>query len=193
MRKLREEQILQTTEQPLSETDLSLLQTRRNKQLIYLLSTYLALAAVLLYTLIDGVSVINGRVSRFRNSRLSEEDIERFHLIAPYFCGIFFVILTIYFIRCYQRTLVPVIRELREKKKILLYFIPEKNEMAFFNRYYLSTPVMKKQQIEVSREDFYRIPAGEKLILEMTPYSQIMLRFTYDGIEIPVGFNPVEY
>jgi hypothetical protein len=188
MKKLIQEKILNTEERPLSDNDLAILKTRRNKQFQFLLSAYLPLAAILLYMTIDGLNFLQRERGRLR-SRLEfdDEDISQYHLVAPYVYGFFFLILTIYFTRLYMQSLAPVIKDIKMNKKTVLHYIPEKTEMAFFNRYYLSSPIFKKQQIEVSREDFHALPPGKTLMLEMAPGSQIVLRFKTDEREIKVN------
>jgi len=65
-----------------------------------------------------------------------------------------------------------------------LHIRPEKTEMAFFNKYFIATPVFRKQQVQIAREDFYSITDDKTLILELAPNSQAILRFTNNGKEI---------
>ncbi|HKO82081.1 MAG TPA: hypothetical protein VJU78_16855, partial [Chitinophagaceae bacterium] len=66
----------------------------------------------------------------------------------------------------------------------LLSIKVEKADMSFFSKYYLSTPVRMEQQIQISKEDFCSISDDSRLILEITPYSQIMLRLTNNEKQI---------
>jgi hypothetical protein len=187
MKKLLKEKIIKTEEQPLSGTDLSILTAKRNKQLSFLLYSYIPLAAILLYVFIDGIAVISREKFPYQKMEFSDEEEARFHLVAPYVCAFLFLLLTIFFIRFYLQTLAPLIKDVKQKKKLLLHYIPEKTEMAFFNRYYLSSPVVKKQQVEISREDFMSLPQQGNLVIEVLPHSQTILRFTNNGKEIKVS------
>lgn len=182
MKNLIADRIFKTEEEPLSDADLSILGVKRKNQLIIFYSGFIPLAAVLLYVLYDGISVIENR----SRHKFSEEDTERFYLVVPYVCGFCFLLLTGYFIYYYIRMLEPIIKDLKKKKKLLVHFIPEKTEMAFFGRFYLSSPVLKKRLVQVTYEDFCIILNGDPIILELAPHSRIMLRFTYNGKEIKV-------
>ena len=56
--------------------------------------------------------------------------------------------------------------------------------MAFFNKYYISIPIGKKQQVQIDRDDFYMITDNNSLILELAPYFQSTLRLANDEKEI---------
>lgn len=150
-----------------------------------MLTGFFPLAAVLLYIFLDGASMVNPR-KHFRSDEYAEEQSERFYTVVPYVCGFCFLLLTTYFIYYYITTVRPYIRDLKERKKLLLHFIPDKTEMRAFNKYYLSTPVIAKRQIQVQGDDFYSIINGDSIIIETLPYSCTILRFTYDGKEIKV-------
>lgn len=92
--------------------------------------------------------------------------------------------LTLFFIRFYLQTAAPFIKDIKQNKKLLLYIKPEKTEMAFFNKYYITTPVQKKQQVQIDSKDFNNLTGHSNLILEIATNSQIMLRLTSNGKEI---------
>jgi len=56
--------------------------------------------------------------------------------------------------------------------------------MDFFNKYFIATPLFKKQQIQIAKEDFYNIADDKPLILELAPNSHAILRFTNNGKEV---------
>jgi hypothetical protein len=187
MKKLIESRIIKTEERPLSDADILSLTTKRNKQITFSLSGFLPLAAILLYVTIDGMNVITRKkVLPINELEYTDERAQMFHTVIPYVSGFFLIMLIAFFTHHYLRTLAPLLRDLKHKKKLLLHFIPEKTEMGAFNKYYLSTPIVKKQQIEIKREDFYAIPNGDSLVLETAPYSHTVLRFTYKEKEIQV-------
>jgi hypothetical protein len=184
MKKIIQERILKTEEQPLSETDRTNLILKRNKQLIYLLSAYVPLALILAYVFLNGLSVIYREKYPYPKHEITDEDITNFALVAPYVCGFFFLLLTFFFIRYYLQTAAPLIKDIRKNKKHLLHIKPEKTEMAFFNRYYISTPIRIKQQVQIDKDDFHSINDSNPLILELAPYSQSILRLVSNGKEI---------
>jgi hypothetical protein len=187
MQKLMPERISRTEEGPLAKEDMELLKTRRNKQFLFLLSGYLPFILFGLYILLMGPGSLNtGRGSGpFRHQITIDENTKsRFWTVAPWFVGFLFIMLNIYFAKLYFQTLRPLIKDISSNKKQLLFFRPAKSEMAFFNRYYLSTPLYQNQQIEVSREDFAGIVDNDELCLEVGPQSNCIFRLSYRNKEI---------
>lgn len=187
MQKLIPERISYTEEKPLSKNDLELLKTKRNKQFLFLLSGYLPFIAFVLYFLIIGPDSLNiGRSSGLWRSKITIDDEQknRFWTIAPYFVAFIFLILNIYFAKLYFQSIQPLIKDIKLNKKQLLFFKSVKSPMAFFNKYYLSTPLYQNQQIEVSREDFDNITETNQLCLEVGPNSTFIFRLLNGEKEI---------
>jgi len=184
MRKLIQERIIKTEEHLLSASDKTKLIDKRNKQLKFLSISYIPLALILAYVFFSGPSVVYRDHYPYQKHEFTEEDISNFNLAAPYFCGFLFLLLTGFFIRYYLQTAAPVIKDIKGNKKFLLYVKTEKTDMSFFNKYYVTTPIFKKQQLSVSKEDFYNISDNDPLILELTPHSLEILKITSNGKEI---------
>lgn len=189
-KKIIEERILKTEEQLLSVPDKTELIKRRNKQLVFLLLAYVPLALILLFVYLDGLSIINRDRFPYQKHETTDEDIENFNLAAPYTCGVFFLLLSIFFVKIYIQTIAPLIKDIRKNKKLLLYIKPEKSDMAFFNKYYISIPIRNKQQVQINRDDFYSITNDSNLILELAPESQNILRLTNNGKQITFYNTP---
>ena len=175
VKKLIQERILNTEETLLSVEDRANLIRKRNKQLGYLLVSYIPLALILAYVFFSGPSA---------SYEMDDDDVKNFNIAAPYTCGFLFLLLTGFFIRYYLHTAAPLVKDLRKNKKLLLSIKVEKTDMSFFSKYYLSTPVRLEQQIQISKEDFYDISDDSRLILEITPHSQSMLRLTNNEKQI---------
>ena len=184
MQKIIKERIIRWEEHVLSETDRASLIAKRNKQIVFLLWSYVPLALILVYVFVNGLAVIYREKYPYPKHEIDEEDITRFALVAPYVCGFFFLMLTFFFIRYYLQTAAPLIKDLKKSKKLLIYIKPEKTEMAFFNKYYISTPIRKKQQVQIDRDDFHNITDNNSLMLELAPHSQAILRIVSNGKEI---------
>jgi hypothetical protein len=186
--KLMPERISRTEEKPLSGEDLALLKAKKNKQLIFLLSGYLPFIAFGLFILIMGPYSLNTPrrqiMGEFTKLNIDEEQKGRFWTVAPWFLGFMFILLTIYFGRLYFQSIKPLMKDIKLNKKQLFFFKPVKNPMAFFNKYYLSTPLYQNQQIEVSREDFESIHDNDELHLEVGPDSTFILRLCNGNKEI---------
>ena len=79
---------------------------------------------------------------------------------------------------------IALVQDLGAEKITTFQACPAKNPMAFFNKYYLSTPLFQNQQIEVSREDFDSITDHDELHIEMGPRSTYILRLCNGDKEI---------
>jgi len=184
MQKIIKERIIRWEEHVLSETDRASLIAKRNKQIVFLLWSYVPLALILVYVFVNGLAVIYREKYPYPKHEIDEEDITRFALVAPYVCGFFFLMLTVFFIHYYLQTVAPLVKDINKGKKHLLYIKSEKTEMAFFNKYYISSPIGKKQQIQIDREDFHNITDTNSPCLELAPHSETILRIVNNGKEI---------
>jgi hypothetical protein len=184
MRKLIRERIIKTEEQPLSASDKTKLIAKRNRQLKFLSISYIPLALILAYVFVSGPAVVYREKHSYPKHEITEDDISNFNKAAPYVCGFLFLLLTIFFIRYYLQTAAPLIKDIKGNKKLLLSVNPEKTDMGFFNKYYITTPIFKKQQLSVSKDDFYMISNNDPLILELTPHSLEILKITSNEKQI---------
>jgi hypothetical protein len=184
MKKIIQERIIRTEEEKLSEKDRADLLAKRNKKLLYLLTAYIPLALILSYVYFSGPSVAYRDNNPYPRHEITDDDIKNFSIAAPLICGFLFLMLTGFFLHYYLQSVAPLLKDLRNGKKLLLFIKPEKTEMAFFNKYFIATPIFKKQQVQISREDFNNITSDKPLILELAPHSHAILRFTNDGKEI---------
>jgi len=174
--KLMPERISYTEEELLSPDDNLVLKDKRDRRFFFLMSGYLPLLGVCAFLFLYGPDVLNFRHTRFQRMNITEDVRGRFWTIAPYFAIFFFLMATMLFAKFYFESLHPLIKDLKKGKKTLIFYKPKKTEMAFFNRFYLSTPLYNNQQIEVSREDFYSIDETVLLCLEMGSDSNFILR-----------------
>ena len=184
MKKILQERILRSEEQKLSDKDRADLIVKRNKKLLYLLTAYIPLALILLYVYVSGPSIVYRDSYPYPKHEISDDDIKNFNIAAPLFCGFLFLLLTGFFLRYYLQSVAPLTKDIRNNKKLLLHIRPEKTEMDFFNKYFIATPLFKKQQIQIAKEDFYNIADDKPLILELAPNSHAILRFTNNGKEV---------
>lgn len=176
MKELVQERIIKTEEQTLSAADAELLTIKRNRQLRFLVIPYLALALVLAYVFVSGPEGVTHVET--------DDDETNFNIAAPWVCGSMFLLLTGFFLRYYFETAAPLTKDIKRNKKLLVYVNPEKFDMGVFNQYFITSPVFKKQQISVARDDFYMISDTKPLVLELAPHSLEVLRITSDEKEI---------
>lgn len=171
--KLMPDRISRTGEGQLQPDEIKLLKDKVTRQLIIYLPGYLLIAGGALFILIDAAGSFKTIVSPSVN--LDEEETGRMAKLAPYFCSFVFLMSTIFFGKIFYQTILPILKDIKQKTKTLIYYTPHKSAMAFFNRYYLSTPLFNNQQVEVSSEAFNSIAEHEEICLEAGKYSLFVL------------------
>lgn len=183
-KKLIQERIIKTEEQDLSDDDRLCLVEKRNKQLKFLLISYLPLVLILVYMLVNGLNEIYDHKFPLEKHEITKEDVTNFNIAVPWVCGGLFLLLTGFFLNYYLQSAAPFIKDIKKNRKQLLFVNPEKTDMSVFNKYYLTTPIFKKQQMAISKEAFYSISGTEPVILEIAPNSLEVLRITSNGKEL---------
>src|SRR5688572_3394366 len=184
MKKLIQERIIRTEEKLLSEPDKTKLVIKRNRQLKFLIVSYVPLALILAYVFFSGPDVVYRDHYPYPKHEITDEDVSNFSTVAPYFCGFLFLLLTGFFGQYYLKSVAPLVKDIKGNKKLLVFVSPEKTDMSIFNKYYITTPIFKKQQLSVSKDDFYKISQNDPLVLELAPYSLEVLNITSNDFEI---------
>jgi len=148
--------------QPLTKAELNILKSIRNKRLFYILSSYIALVTVLLNAWEkDWLNIIF----------IKKEDLTKFGKFGPYFTLLLFLLLTIFFVSFYFRTVHPLIKDIRKGMKSIIYFKPEIFKTPFFVEYYIITPIKKKQRIKINTELYNNILINDLASISLVPYS----------------------
>lgn len=161
-----------------------MLKKQRDRQLLFFIPPYIVLAGIVTYLWSSGVDSLNAGRSRYMRMEFSEDDAMRFRVVAPYAFSFFLLLGTIYFGRVFFLVILPIMKDIKSAGKSLVYYIPDKNPMPFFNKYYLSSPLYNKRQIQVSREDFESIPDNTEICLEIGAVSQTVLRLQYNNRDL---------
>ena len=94
MKKIINERILTTREQPLSQKDRRELIARRNKKAFYVFSAYIPLALILVYVFFSGPSVVYRDNYPYPKHEITDDDVSNYNIAAPLVCGFFFLLLT---------------------------------------------------------------------------------------------------
>lgn len=160
-----------TKMEPLTVKEIQALTNKVVKQLKIYVPGYLLLTAIAIWILVEGPSVLPGRLG----TSTSENTTTLFWTVAPYFSLFLFLLTTVFLSTYYFRSIRPFIRDIKQGKKIAVFYRPKKTAMTLFNRYYITIPLCNNQQIEVSRPDFDRIKEEDLLCLEMGPSSNFIL------------------
>src|SRR6185295_4751741 len=164
-----------TKMEPLTLNEIRLMKNKVVRQLRVYVPGYLLLTAIAIWFLLRGPEVLNDFKSRFKRLDITEDTRALFWVVAPYFSLFLFLLTTIFLAIYYFKSVRPFIRDIKEGKKIAVFYRPRKTAMALFNRYYITIPLYNNQQIELSKADFDKIREEEFLCLEMGPSSNFIL------------------
>ncbi len=167
--------ISHTKMEPLTLNEIALMKSKVIKQLKIYVPGYLLLTAIAIWILMEGPSVLPMRSSRVQNMDADENTRTLFWTVAPYFSLFLFVLTTVFLAIYYFKSVRPFIKDIKEGKKIAVFYRPKKTAMALFNRYYITIPLYNNQQIELRKADFDKIREEEFLCLEMGPSSNFIL------------------
>jgi hypothetical protein len=176
-----------TEQRPLTEDERGILWRIVNRKLRFLLSTYVVLATILFFLWFFGRKGISG--SRWGRPRipLTEEQVSRFALLAPYLAGFFFILLTIYFYRHYRKLTYPYIKDVREGVKTVMFFVPERYKTPYFDAYYLKTAFRKKSMIRISKQLYDSIGPESFASIAYTPHAKFV--FAIECENVKMNFN----
>jgi hypothetical protein len=151
---------------------------------------YLVLTGIAIWILLRGPNVLNDnhlrRAPMLQRITIDENTTTLFWQTAPWFSLFLFLLTTIFLSLYYFRSVRPFVKDIRQKKKIAVFYRPKKTEMTLFNRYYITIPLYSDQQIEVNKTDFDSINDGDLLCLEMGPSSYYLLSLKNNGRNIHI-------
>jgi hypothetical protein len=179
MQKLIPEQIIRTASVSLAEADSEILNKIKKSQLLILFSTYIIISVFCMYVWKIGAKSID-LDNKSLKVHFTDQDNEALRAAIPYVCSLIFLVATFFFVKFLIQSIIPIIRDIKNEKKLLVYYIPAKLSMPPFKKYYISTPLFKNQQVEVSKEEFESLNKSEELCLEVAPCSFNVLRLTKD-------------
>lgn len=171
--KLIKEQISYTEERPLQSEEIQLLKDKVFRQILLYLPGYLLLLGGALIIFMNAPNSFKMVVDH--NANLDDDETERMWRLAPYVSLFVFLMSTIFFGKIFYQSILPILKDIKHKTKTLIFYKPERIPMAVFNRYYLSTPLFTKRQIQIDDKDFHMIAEADELCLEVGKSSLIVL------------------
>ena len=171
--------IISTEQQPMAGDEKNILRANRDKKLFFLLGSYITLAGVVFQVLymiwdVDHPSI---RVL-FRYYRL--------HLS---FLAFLLIILTIYFIRYYYKSVHPLVKDVRAGKKEVIFFVPGKYQTPFFAEYYLKTVIEDRSLIRINKELYDTIYDYSRACINMSLYSKFIFSVDIDGKKMKFKYS----
>ena len=179
--KLLHQQVSFTEEKPLQEQELQQLKDKVFRQIIIYLPIYVLFLGVALVLYYDAPMVFKMIVDP---SDLNDEEMARMWKLGPYVGVFVFLMATIFFGKIFYQSILPVIKDIKHKTKTLVFYKPQKTAMAFFNRYYISTPLFAKRSIEIDGNDFNVISDTENVCLEVSKSSLFILHLRVNDKQI---------
>lgn len=144
----------------------------RRKKMIFLISAYAALAAILAFVYITG---------DIKTTGLSVEKATRYKNATHGFSIIIFLLLTIVFIFVYIKTIHPYTRDLKKGMKTVSWFYPAAYKTPYFDSFFLKTGSRKKPMLSISREMWDAIRPGVLACILFAPASRFVLSLDIDG------------
>ena len=180
--KLLKQQISFTEEKPLQSEELQQVKDKLYKQVIIYLPGYLLLLAGALIIFLNAPESYRTVVSR--RVEIDEEEAGRMWRLSPYFSLFVFLMATIFFGKIFYQSILPLIKDIKHKTKILVFYKPQKTDMGVFNRYYLSTPLFTKRRIEIDANEFNKISETEDVCIEVSTSSMVILKLKANGKQI---------
>lgn len=180
--KLIKEQISYTEERPLQPQELQLLKDKVFRQILLYLPGYLLLLGGALIIFMNAPNSFKMVVDH--NANLDEEETGRMWRLAPYVSLFVLLMSTIFFGKIYYQSILPILKDIKYKTKTLIFYKPEKNAMSVFNRYYLSTPLFTKRQVQIDDKDFNMISDTDEICLEVSKTSLLILGLKKDDKKI---------
>jgi hypothetical protein len=171
--KLIKDQVSYTEERQLQSDEIQLLKDKVFRQILLYLPGYLLLLGGALIIFMNAPNSFKMVVDH--NANLDDDQTERMWRLAPYVSLFVLLMSTIFFGKIFNQSILPIVKDIKHKTKTLVFYKPEKIPMAIFNRYYISTPLLTKRQIQIDDKDFNMISDSDELCLELGKSSLIVL------------------
>ena len=180
--KIIKEQVSYTEEKPLQPAEIQKLKDKVFRLVMLYLPGYLLLLTGAIIIYINAPESYKTVVNP--GADFDEEETSRMWKLAPYVSMFVVLMSTIFFGKIYYQSILPILKDLKQKVKLLVFYKPEKNAMAVFSRYYLSVPLFTKRQVQVDNNDFNLISDSDELCLHLSKNSFIVLGIKKDDKEI---------
>lgn len=147
----------------------------RRRKILFLVSAYVALVAILIFIYITG---------NIRTVGLSMERATRFKVATHVFAEVVFLVVTIAFVIAYIKTIHPYTRDLKKGLKTISWFYPSAYKTPYFDSFFLKTGSRKKPMLSISRDMWDAIRPGVLACILFAPTSRLVLSLDIDGHRI---------
>jgi hypothetical protein len=171
--KIITDRISYTQDGQLQSEEIQLLKDKVFRQVIIYLPGYLLLLGGALIIFMNAPNSFKMVVDQ--NANLDDDQTERMWRLAPYVSLFVVLMSTIFFGKIFYQSILPILKDIKHKTKTRIFYRPEKIPMVLFNRYYLSTPLFTKRQIQIDDKDFNTISDSDEICLEVSKSSLFIL------------------
>ncbi len=154
---------------PLSKAEILILQKIRKKKFLFIISSYFPLVGVLIWAWPEGM---------VRARRFGEDEVARYVAVIPYAELFFFLLLSIYFLNYYYKSVRPYLRDIKKGTKTLIYFTPVTYKTPFFAEYFLTTDLKDRKRIRISKEMYDQMNESTSGCISIAPCSQFVFSIT---------------
>jgi hypothetical protein len=157
-------------QQPLTNGEKYILQTIRNKKLLFLLGAYISLVGVLVrvcYNLWENMSQ-KLKLIWFINTPLV-------------IISFFFLALTIFFLKYYLEAVHPFMKDLKRGMKDIIWFNPERYKTPFFEEFYLKTVFKKMPLVKINKEIYDAIHDKATACISISPSARFVFSIDIEG------------
>ena len=179
-KKIPPELLFSSEQQLLAGDEKNILRRQRDKKFLFIIGTYLALIGVLIEAWFQGHK---------DSIRRGPEELERFMNVSFYFIGFCFIILTIYFINYYFKSVSPIIKDLKNGTKVIIPFLPGKYQTPFFAEYYLKTILQDRPLIKIDKELYDFIQDTSHAFISISPYSEFVFSIQIDDRKMKFNYS----
>jgi len=186
--KIIKEQVSHIKEESLQPQEIQKIKSKAYKQIMLYLPGYLLLLAGAYIIYINAPESYKVVVNR--RAQFDEEETSRMWKLAPYVSLFVVIMSTIFFGKIYYQSILPLLKDLKQRTKLLVFYKPQKIPMAVFNRFYLSVPIFPMRQIQVDNNDFTIVSETEDICLQLSKNSLLLLGIKKDDKEIKF-FEPL--
>ena len=144
----------------------------RMKKTLFLLGAYMAIIAVIL---------LASLTSWVGNENITIEKAKRYQLTTVLLSGFFLILLTVFFVIYYFKTVYPYTRDLKTGLKTVSWFYPAAYKTPYFDNFFLKTGSRKKPMFAIPRELYDAIRPGVLACILFAPSSRFVLSLDIDG------------
>jgi hypothetical protein len=158
---------------PLSQEERQILVKIRDRKLLYVVSTYLVLLAIIAF----GIFKMKSRLQDDEENK----QLPIFLAVAPYVFGVLFIGLTSYFAHFYYKVVHPFVKDLKSGTKDVIHFQPEPYKTPFFDAFYVRTPSQKNAMMRIDKEMYQLIRPDATASLTLSTYGRFVFSLEIEG------------